>query len=128
MGSDRGFVLAAALVIAVLYFALMELLLMDSTRALQEAQQYRARVVAATLAESGAELSAAQIVTQFSANVNAQDSQGAMTGTMTHSASGAFEITGDGQATGVPSAHAHVELKGLIVGNHVQIDYATHVP
>ena len=128
MGSERGFVLAAALIIAVLYFALMELLLMDSTRSLQEAQQYRARVIASTLAESGAELAAAQLVTQSGANVNFHDTQGMMFGKMTHSATGSFEITGDGEASGVPSAHAHVELKGMVTGNRVQIDYATHTP
>ncbi len=125
--SDRGFVLAAALIIAVLYFALMELLLLDSSRALQEAQQYRSRVIAATLAESGAELAAMQLVTNSSANVNAQDSQGTMTGTMTHTGN-EFDITGDGDATGVPPAHAHVTLKGAVFGNRVQIDFATHVP
>ena len=127
MGSDRGFVLAAALIIAVLYFALMELLLIDSTRALNEAQQFRARVVASTLAESGAELAAVQLITQSSADVNSQDAQGTMSGTMSHNGS-AFEIVGDGDAIGVPPAHAHVDVKGAIFGNHVQIDYATHRP
>lgn len=127
MASERGFVLAAALIIAILYFALMELLLLDSTRALQEAQRYRSRVIAATLAESGAELSAAQLVTNTGANVSASNDQGTMAGTMKHFGNG-FEIVGDGDATGVPPAHAHVELKGAVFETHVQIDYATHVP
>ena len=127
MASERGFVLAAALIIAVLYFALMELLLLDSTRALQEAQRYRSRVIAATLAESGAELSAAQLVTSSGASVNASNDQGTMTGAMKHFGN-AFEIVGDGDATGVPAAHAHVEIKGAVFENRVQIDYATHTP
>src|SRR6266545_5727430 len=60
---QRGFVLISALVLSVLYFALMELLLIDSSRALNEAQRFRARVVAGALAESGAELAALQMVT-----------------------------------------------------------------
>jgi Tfp pilus assembly protein PilV len=125
--SERGFVLAAALIIAVLYLALMELLLMDSTRALNEAQRYRSQVIAQTLAESGAERAAAQMVTKSSTNASGQDWQGAMAGTMQHAGS-SFEITGDGAATGVPPAKAHVELKGAIFGTHLQIDYATHTP
>ena len=124
---ERGFVLAAALIIAVLYLALMELLLMDSTRALNEAQRYRSQVIAQTLAESGAERAAAQMVTKLSNSANGEDWQGTMTGTMQHPGS-SFEIIGDGIATGVPSAKAHVELKGAVFGTHIQIDYATHTP
>lgn len=125
--NERGFVLAAALIIAVLYFALMELLLMDSARALNEAQRYRSQVIAQTLAESGAERSSAQMMAKFTNQANAATDQGKMSGTMQHNAS-SFEIVGDGEATGVPPAKAHVELKGAIFGNHIQIDYATHTP
>ena len=124
---ERGFVLAAALIIAVLYFALMELLLLDSTRALNEAQSYHAHVVAATLAESGAELAAVNLVSSGGANVDAQDAQGTMSGKLTKLGQ-TFEISGDGDAVGVPNAHAHVDLKGTVLGTHVQIDYATHTP
>jgi len=105
----------------------MELLLLDSTRALQEAQRFRARVIAATLAESGAEMSAAQLVTSAGGPANATDDQGTMSGTMKHFGT-EFEIVGDGDATGVPPAHAHVELKGAVFENRVQIDFATHTP
>ena len=44
--SERGFVLAAAIILAVLYLGLIELLLLDGTRALQEAQRFRSRIVA----------------------------------------------------------------------------------
>ncbi len=53
--NQRGFVLGAALLLAVLYFALMELLLLDSTLSLQQAQRFRAHIMATTLAESAAE-------------------------------------------------------------------------
>jgi len=124
---ERGFVLAAALIIAVLYLALMELLLMDSARALNEAQRYRSQVIAQTLAESGAERAAAQMITKFSNNANAANGEGTMSGTMQH-AGNTFFITGDGVASGVPSAKAHVELKGSVSGTHIQIDFATHTP
>ena len=124
---ERGFVLAAALIIAMLYFALMELLLMDSSRALTEAQSYRAHVVAATLAESGAELAAVNLVSNGGANVDAQDPQGTMSGKLTKLGQ-TFEISGDGDAIGVPNAHAHVYLQGAVLDGHVQIDFATHTP
>ena len=41
--SERGIVLVDALVLAVLYFALMELMMVDASRSLQEAQRFRAR-------------------------------------------------------------------------------------
>ncbi|HEX7420223.1 MAG TPA: hypothetical protein VF505_10080, partial [Thermoanaerobaculia bacterium] len=59
--NQRGFVLITALTISILYFALMELLLIDSSRALREAQRFRAHVLAGTLAESAADLAAFQI-------------------------------------------------------------------
>jgi Tfp pilus assembly protein PilV len=124
---ERGFVLAAALIIAVLYLALMELLLMDSTRALNEAQRYRSQVIAQTLAESGAERAAAQMIAKSSNSANAENWQGTMTGTMQRAGNN-FEIIGDGVATGVPPAKAHVELKGAVFGTHIQIDFATHTP
>jgi hypothetical protein len=122
---QRGFVLIVSLVLAVLYFGLMELLLIDSSRALNEAQRFRARVVAATLAESGAELAAQQIITRNSANVTASDFQGTMAGHLSHSAD-IFEIQGAGTAIGAISQNATVEVRGRIEGNSIKIDFTTH--
>ena len=69
--AERGYVLIAAIALAVLYFALMELLLIDSSRALREAQRFRAKVIAATLAESAAELSTASMVTRNAGEIRA---------------------------------------------------------
>src|SRR5690242_15726317 len=78
--SERGFVLAAAIFLAVLYFMLIELLLMDGSRALQEAQRFRSRIVALTLAESAAELAAAQMVNTQNAHVDVDSTDGTLTG------------------------------------------------
>jgi len=48
---QRGYVLISAIALAILYFGLMELMLIDSARALRESQRFRARVMAATLAD-----------------------------------------------------------------------------
>ena len=86
---ERGYVLIAAITIAILYFALMELMLIDSSRALREAQRFRSKVVAATLAESAAELSAASMVTRNAGDtINADDEQGSMKATC--------KVNGDG--------------------------------
>ena len=60
--AKRGVRAALALIIAVLYFRLIELMLFDAARQLAEARRFRARIVALTLAENGAELAAANIV------------------------------------------------------------------
>ena len=122
---QRGFVLGAALLLAVLYFALMELLLLDSTLSLQQAQRFRAHIVATTLAESAAELAAAGMVTKPGPEVESEDAQGTMAGTCVRNGN-VFELTGEATTKGVPSAAAHVWLKGSIDGNRVTIDFATH--
>lgn len=124
--SQRGFVLGAALLIAVLYFALMELLLLDSTRSLQEAQRFRARIVAATLAESAAELAAAGMITKPGGEAQGEDAQGTMVGKYVRSGCCSFELIGEATSKGVPPATAHVRLQGRIVDNQVTIDYSTH--
>ena len=124
--SERGFVLAAAIILAVLYLALIELLLLDGTRALQEAQRYRSRVVALTLAESAAELAAAQMVNNTNANVSVDTSDGTMTGTLMRSGPN-FVLTGDADTKGVARQHAHVRIQGRVVeGTRVVIDYTSH--
>lgn len=124
--AERGFVLATALLIAVLYFALMELLLLDSTRAFQDAQRFRSHVIAATLAEDGAELAAAGMVAKSGANIDRDDLQGTITGNYVRTGCCNFELTGNASTKGVPPASAHVRLQGRITGTTVSIDYSTH--
>jgi len=125
--SQRGFALVAAVVLAILYVALIELLLLDSARELGEARRFRARVVAATLAENGAELAAASIVSKDSATVNDSDAQGTIFGHMTKTAN-QFRIRGEGSAAGVVHTSATVQLQGRIEGKQLKIDYAVHTP
>jgi len=107
---------------------LMELLLMNSARAMHEAQRYRSRVIADTLAENGAELAAVQLITTNpGGDVKANNSQGEMSGSL-KKVGNTFELTGDGNATGVPAATAHVDLHGTTDGTSVAIVFATHDP
>ena len=122
---QRGYVLISAIALAVLYFGMMELMLIDSSRALREAQRFRARVVASALAESAAELAAAQMVNRPGANANASDEQGQMTGVL-RVAGNQFELTGQGVTSGVQPITASVRIQGRIEGNHIAIDYTFH--
>lgn len=129
---QRGYVLITAIALAVLYFGLMELMLIDSSRALREAQRFRSRIVATALAESAAELAAAQMVTRPGASANASDEQGQMTGTLTVTGDPSqgpqgFEINGKGVTAGVAPVTANVRVQGRIInGNHIAIDYSFH--
>ena len=118
--------LIAAIALAILYFALMELMLIDSSRALREAQRFRSHVIAATLAESAAELSAASMVTRGAGDsINADDDQGSMKGSCKVSET-AFEIDAEAKTSGVMPMKATVRVQGRIIGQRVMVDYTYH--
>jgi hypothetical protein len=125
---QRGYVLISAIALAVLYFGLMELMLIDSSRALREAQRFRSRVIASALAENAAELAAAQMVTHPGASVNASNEQGQMNGRLSVSGS-QFELNGEGITSGVAPVTASVRVQGRILEGtppHVAVDYTFH--
>ncbi len=123
---ERGYVLIAAIALAILYFALMELMLIDSSRALREAQRFRSHVIAATLAESAAELSAASMVTRNAGDtINADDEQGSMKANC-KVAGTAFDIDAEANTSGVIPMKATVRVQGRIVGQRVMVDYTYH--
>jgi hypothetical protein len=124
--SQRGYVLLSAIALAVLYFALMELMLIDSSRALREAQRFRSRIISSTLAESAAELAAVGLVSNNASNsVKATDEQGAMDGSV-HVINGQFDLVGNAQSAGVQPMKASVRVQGRIEGTRVIIDYTFH--
>jgi hypothetical protein len=123
---ERGYVLIAAVALAILYFALMELMLIDSSRALREAQRFRSHVIAATLAESAAELSAASMVTRNAGDtINADDEQGSMKANC-KVAGTAFNIDAEANTSGVMPMKATVRVQGRIIGQRVMVDYTYH--
>lgn len=126
-GGQRGFVLVTALALAILYFSLMELMLIDSSRALAEAQRFRARIMAGALAESGAELAALQMLSKSGTTASYADQQGTISGQYTRS-NNSFEIEGHATATGVLQQDASVRVQGRIepATNAIKIDYTMH--
>jgi tetrahydrodipicolinate N-succinyltransferase len=121
-----------AIVVAVLYFGLVELMLLDSARELGEARRFRARIIAETLAENAAELAAQQIITrEATVPFNIDTEQGTMIGKMTKSGSAVanertFEIHGEGVSAGITESRARVTLRGVVTGNQVKIRYVFH--
>ncbi len=106
----------------------MELLLVDSSRALVEARQFRARVVAGVVAENAAELAALNMRIGLSKTARESDSQGEMVGKLSISAgSPAFRIEAEGETTGVIRQKARVTIDGRInATGQVNIDYTNH--
>lgn len=133
--SQRGYALVWAIGIAMLFFMLVQLVLIDSARELAQARRFRGRILAETLAENGAELAAVRMTDRPFANVSAEDWQGKITGKMNRFESLEnnvriirFEITGKGTAKGTDHAKAEVEVHGRIVGTQLHIDYTIHTP
>jgi hypothetical protein len=120
-------VLIAALTLAVLYFGLMELLLVDSSRELAEARRFRARVVAGIVAENAVELAALQMVSATGTKIQEVDDQGAMSAEYERNGV-AYEITAEGVTSGVLQQTATVFVQGRIDpnGGVVKIDYTMH--
>ena len=119
-----------ALIIAVLYFGLVELMLYDAQRQLAEARRFRARIIAATLAENGAELAAKNLVIAPSNPAPLTDWQGTATGKVTKNAQ-QFTIDATGDVTGIVEAHASVYVQGTIDKDDPKkfnIDYTRHKP
>ena len=127
--AQRGFVLVIALVLAILYFMLMGLVMIDSSRAQAEAQRFRARMMAATLAEDAAERACAQMVTLPSGYASYQDQQGTITGSYVRKGQYKFEVTGEAETKGVLHQHATVSLEGHFDEADprvIHIDYSKH--
>lgn len=106
----------------------MELLLVDSSRALAEARVFRARVVAATVAENAAELAALNMKIGLSKTAREADLQGEMVGKLIiSSGSPSFRIEAEGETRGVIRQKARVTIDGRMdAAGRVSIDYTNH--
>jgi len=129
-------VLVAAIALAVLYFGLMELMLIESQRSLREAQRFRAKIVATTLAENAAELAAEHLCQNWVATIDWANGDGKMDGKMERKAApfGAkparspFVITVTGASSGVPTSSETLKLDGNVVdGTGIEITYSNHL-
>jgi len=113
--TERGFALVIALVLALLYFGLIELLMIDSSRELAAARRFRGRIVAETLAENAAEGAALRIAddTVTWTKFTRTDDQGEMDGEMRKSGN-SYIITAKGISAGLESTQVSVRLQGAV--------------
>lgn len=125
---SRGFALVAALAVAVLYFGLIELILIDSARELEEARRFRSRVVASALAENAAELAALGLTdpARRGRQVSLEDAQGTMTARMEKDEAGIFEIEAEAASSGLVSVRSTVRVYGRVQDTKITIDYTMH--
>lgn len=123
--NERGVALVIALFVAVLYFGLIELMMYDASRELAEARRFRARIIALTLAENGAELAAQNLVTAPQNPTPVTDWQGTTSGNVSKSGED-FRINGTGDVTGIVEAHATVYVQGRVDAQGIHIDYTQH--
>lgn len=133
--NQRGIALVAAIVLAVLYFGLIQLLLIDGSRDLREAQRFRARVVALTLAENAVELAAVDLVNRAGGFATEDDWQGRYTGRRqggSSSGGGAglqpFLLTGESESKGTVKVTAKVRVFGQYdeATKKITINYTMH--
>ena len=109
--SELGFALAIALILAVLYFGLIELLLIDSARELRQARRYRSRVIALTLAENAAEGAARKFHDDPPGDFDWESDQGTMEGRLQKTLP-TFRLTGVGESAGTEKTSARVTITG----------------
>lgn len=122
---ERGYALISAIALAVLYFAVMQLIMIDSSRVLREAQRFRSKIISHALAENAAELAASQMLLTSVRNINAKDAEGTMKGALNKSAA-AFTISAEGTSYGAESRRATVRLQGRVLGTKIIVDYSFH--
>ena len=128
---ERGFALLWAIGLSVLFFMLIQLMLIESGRELTDAQRFRSRIVAMVLAENGAELAAKRLVDRQQTNDTDEDWQGKIHGEMRKNvASREFDIIGTGFTAGPHPTKAKVEVRGGFQpeSNNVQIYFTKHTP
>lgn len=107
---ERGFALIMALVLAILYFALIELLLIESTLAFRSARSVSDRIELQSLAEDGAEFVAASFCGSGAGNIDVM-LRGARIRATASSVAGAFTIVSSAEKRG---RKAHIRLEGFL--------------
>lgn len=127
--SDQsGFALISALLLALLFLGLIQLLFIESTEAYRSAMRFRSRVLAQALAESAVEVAARNLVLYGGASVNAENADGRMESVFESLGDGRFRIKGKGVSGGVFPMEADVDIEGSVDGTRIEIDRSRHTP
>lgn len=124
--SERGFVLLSVLLIAVLYFGLIELLLRDASQRMRDAQRFRSVITANIYAENAAELAATGMVGVSVNEASAEVEGGSLLGTYRRVGENGFVLEATGVTRGTFPAKRTVTIEGTIVGTSVTIHRTRH--
>lgn len=129
---EEGFAIAGALVLAFLFFALVALLMIESTAVMQQASRFRARIAAETLSESAAEIAAQRMIStrggdEFSEEVSGGVMEAKWQRTPTaNPAVDDFVIVAKGRTNGIPQVERTTKLYGQILGSNIQLMRTVH--
>jgi Tfp pilus assembly protein PilX len=123
---QRGFVLVSVLLLALLYFGLMELMLRDASSKLREAHRFRSRIAANILAENAVELAATRMLDHSSNAAEGTLPEGTMSGTYDRLENDYYVIEGEGRTGGILPTTRRVEIRGRIIGQSIRIDASRH--
>ena len=119
---ERGMVLLSVLVLAILYFALMQLILLESSEKMRSAQRFRSRIVADLLAEDSLELAAEQMVNYPARTINQELTLGTASGQFSRLSGNRFRLEGTGTLTGAVNARVTIEMTGRIRGSQISVE------
>lgn len=118
--------LLSVLLIAVLYFGLIELLLGDATQRLREAQRFRATITANILAENAVELATARMVHLSVNQASAELDDGSLSGTYRRVGEDGFIVEATGTTNGMFRTKRTVTIHGEIRASSVRIHQTRH--
>lgn len=118
--------LPTVLILAILYFGLMELMLLESSEASRSASRFRSRVTAHAFAENAAELAAKRLVTSPGRTESLETSDGSMRATCRRFASDEFVIEAEGRTAGGFSVAATAKVWGHLENGRLVIDRTEH--
>ena len=119
--SQRGYALLTALVLALLYFGLMELALIESTEAARGASRFRSGVTAEILAQNGADLAAEEMVSRFTRDVDIDLPGGHVIAGYRRMPDTTFEILSAGVSEGPFNARRSLRIAGTVNSGNVAI-------
>jgi hypothetical protein len=128
---ERGFALLSAIVIAVLFFVLIQLLLVEATSASRQAVRFGARITSQVLAENAAELAALQMVRLGPMGLQEQLDGASIQATWQrfpeqNAGEVPYLIRASASVEGVQPVEARVEVYGRLGATWITVDRTEH--
>jgi Tfp pilus assembly protein PilX len=127
---ERGFALISALVISFLFFAVIGLILIESTLSLRSAHRFRAKVVAQNLAESGMQLALQELAMGDDGRIDYSAAEGKITSTcetrVLPSMQTEFELNVTGSSADVQPSVSKIKAIGIVDGGTVTVQQLEH--